>query len=201
MQLEAEDAKGRTPLHVACGAATSEVVGELARLGADVNHADAARRTPLHVVVCREHSGARAPDLGCLACSQRDDAVAELMHSRRRAGRGGGGGGWFMIAWDTVSLAGVGHRCGGREREAERHAGGTDCRQPPLRPRLAAVVPRPRAARRGAAYARRADADAADARVRARPRPRRALPLGARRRPRALLRPPHPALRPGPQGA
>lgn len=57
MQCEAEDANGRTPLHYACYYSSSEVIAEMCRLRANVNHIDKKRRTPLHVVVCRAHSG------------------------------------------------------------------------------------------------------------------------------------------------
>jgi ankyrin repeat protein len=57
MQLEAEDANGRTPLHYACYYSSSEVVSELCHWCADVNHVDVKGRTPLHVVVCRKHQG------------------------------------------------------------------------------------------------------------------------------------------------
>jgi hypothetical protein len=45
---------------------TSEVVAELCRLRADVNHVDHKSRTPLHVVVCRHHEGAPAADRSAL---------------------------------------------------------------------------------------------------------------------------------------
>lgn len=57
MQLEAVDRNGRSPLHYACYHSSSEVVSELCRLRADVNHVDNKKRTPLHVVVCRQHTG------------------------------------------------------------------------------------------------------------------------------------------------
>lgn len=61
VQLEAEDNNKRTPLHYACYFSSSEVVSEICRLSANVNHVDKKGRTPLHVVVCREHSGPPPP--------------------------------------------------------------------------------------------------------------------------------------------
>jgi hypothetical protein len=57
VQLEAEDANKRTPLHYACYYSSSEVVSEFCRCRADINHGDVKGRTPLHVVVCRKHRG------------------------------------------------------------------------------------------------------------------------------------------------
>jgi len=57
VQCEAEDKNARTPLHYACYYSSSEVIAEMCRLRANVNHTDKKRRTPLHVVVCRAHSG------------------------------------------------------------------------------------------------------------------------------------------------
>ena len=67
LQIEAQDLNQRTPLHYACYHSTSEVVADLCRLRADVNHVDHKRRTPLHVVVCRQHAGALLWDLHAFA--------------------------------------------------------------------------------------------------------------------------------------
>jgi ankyrin repeat protein len=65
LQLEALDKNARTPLHYACYYGTSEVVSELCRHRADVNHVDNKGCTPLHVVMCRQHQGARL----CMCCT------------------------------------------------------------------------------------------------------------------------------------
>lgn len=80
VQCEEEDQNGRTPLHYACYYSSSEVIAEMCRLRTNVNHTDKKRRTPLHVVVCRAHSGAPLVSRSCVGIPARelDRAVSRV---------------------------------------------------------------------------------------------------------------------------